>query len=48
MERLEERGILLLRTDPYRFRLVTHHGITAEDIDRTVDAIREVLAGEDP
>lgn len=43
MERLGERGVRILRTDPYRFRLVTHHGITSEDIDEVLDKVREII-----
>ena len=45
MERLGEGGpeIRVLRTDPYRFRLVTHHGITSEDIDEVLDKVREII-----
>ena len=43
MEELEREGIKILRTDPYRFRLVTHHGITAEDIVRTIKVIRDII-----
>ena len=42
MERLEEGGIRVLRTDPYRFRMVTHHEITREDIDEVVQKVREI------
>jgi threonine aldolase len=43
MKGLEEAGVKMLRTDPYRFRLVTHHGITAEDIDDVVETFGNVL-----
>ena len=33
MARLEERGVQLLHLGPFQFRMVTHHGITAQDVD---------------
>ena len=42
--RLEEKGIRLLHIGgPCRFRIVTHYGIEAEDIDVTLAAMREVI-----
>jgi threonine aldolase len=41
--RLAMKGIKALRTGPYRFRMVTHHGILAEDIDHTLKVLREVM-----
>ena len=43
---LEKRGIKALPTGPQRFRMVTHYGIEAADIDRTVAALKEVMAEE--
>jgi threonine aldolase len=44
LTRLGEKGIKLLRIGgPRRFRVVTHYGIEAGDIDMTLKALREVL-----
>lgn len=44
LARLGEKGIKLLCIGgPRRFRAVTHYGIEAEDIDETLEALREVL-----
>jgi len=40
---LGRKGIKILRVGPSRFRAVTHYGISAEDIDLTVKALREVM-----
>lgn len=39
------RGIKFLRTGTSRFRMVTHHGIVTGDIDKTLDAMGEVMKG---
>ncbi|MHC4571668.1 MAG: low-specificity L-threonine aldolase [Planctomycetota bacterium] len=42
--RLDKKGIKLLCTGgPCRFRMVTHYGIEAQDIDATLAALREVM-----
>jgi len=46
VDRLRERGVLVLQDDPRRFRLVTHAWITAADLSRAVGAIRDVLAAD--
>ncbi|UCC22213.1 MAG: low-specificity L-threonine aldolase [Planctomycetota bacterium] len=44
LKRLEEKGIKLLCIGrPARFRMVTHYGIGAEDIDVAVAGLREVM-----
>jgi len=44
LTRLGEKRIRLLRIGgPRRFRIVTHYGIEAEDIDVTLAAMREVI-----
>jgi threonine aldolase len=44
LTRLGEKGIKLLCIGgPRRFRVVTHYGIEAEDIDMTLAAMREVM-----
>ncbi len=40
---LGKKGIRLLCTGPSCLRVVTHHGISAEDIDLTVKALGEVM-----
>jgi threonine aldolase len=42
---LEKKNIKALPTGPSRFRMVTHYGIDAEDIDRTIAALREIMTG---
>ena len=40
---LERRGIKLLKLGPSHFRVVTHHGISTEDIETTIQALREIM-----
>ncbi len=40
---LTKKGIRLLSVGPRRLRAVTHYGITAEDIDLALTALREVM-----
>jgi threonine aldolase len=40
---LETNGVKILQTGPARFRMVTHYGISAEDIDYAIETIREAL-----
>ncbi|HEY75813.1 MAG TPA: low-specificity L-threonine aldolase [Thermoflexia bacterium] len=40
---LAERGVRILGRENGRFRAVTHYWITDEDIDRTLQAMREVM-----
>ncbi|MBN2325476.1 MAG: low-specificity L-threonine aldolase [Spirochaetes bacterium] len=40
---LESSGVRILQTGPARFRMVTHYGIGAEDIDYAVETIRGAL-----
>jgi len=40
---LREKAIKLLRTGPSRFRMVTHYGIDAKDIDTALTALCEVM-----
>ncbi len=44
VEGLAERGILLLGRENGRFRAVTHYWIDDEGIERTVQAMREIMA----
>ena len=41
---LSTKGIQFFDTGPRRFRMVTHYGITAEDILYTIDAFKQTLA----
>ena len=41
--KLEKRGVRFLRTGPNRLRMVTHYGISADDIDTTLAVLREVM-----
>ena len=41
---LAAKGIQFFDTGPRRFRMVTHYGITAEDILYTIDAFKQTLA----
>ncbi len=43
LSKLGEKGIKLLQTDPSRFRMVPHYGISSEDIDVTLLALRQVM-----
>jgi threonine aldolase len=43
--RLREQGILLHHAGPFRFRMVTHHGIREADIDTTLAALDAVMGG---
>ena len=42
-ERLEAKGIKALTTGPSRFRMLTHYGIEAADIDRAVAVTGEIM-----
>jgi threonine aldolase len=41
--RLKERGVLSSGS-PQRLRMVTHYGIEPDDVEYTVDVVREVVA----
>ena len=43
---MAERGVLLLAREDGRFRAVTHYWISDADIERTIEAMREVV-GDD-
>jgi threonine aldolase len=44
LSRLETKGVRFLQTGgPKRFRMVTHYGIEAEDIDATLTVLQEVM-----
>jgi len=40
---LGKKGIKLLGTGPSRFRVVTHYGISSEDVDATLLALNQVM-----
>ena len=43
VKRLAARCVRVLSVGPARLRAVTHYGITATDVDRTVSALTEVM-----
>ncbi|NLH40965.1 MAG: low-specificity L-threonine aldolase [Planctomycetes bacterium] len=42
IKRLSDRGVRMLSVGPKRIRAVTHYGITADDIERTIGVLEEV------
>ncbi len=40
IDRCREVGVLLDQASPYRWRMVTHRGVSVDDIDDAVEAIR--------
>ncbi|UCG30410.1 MAG: low-specificity L-threonine aldolase [candidate division WOR-3 bacterium] len=45
--KLTEKGVMTLATGTTRFRMVTHYGIGADDIDRTLAALTLVMGGKE-
>jgi threonine aldolase len=45
VRRCREAGVLLDQTSPSRFRMVTHRGVTGEDVDYAIAAVHQVMAG---
>ena len=45
VERMGEKGVSFLALGPMQFRMVTHCGVTAEDVERTLSELRAVMAG---
>jgi threonine aldolase len=45
LRRLAAKGVRLSHTGPARFRMLTHYGITAGEIDAALGALREVMQG---
>jgi threonine aldolase len=43
IDRCREAGVLLDQASPYRWRMVTHRGVTAEDIDLAIGAVRRIV-----
>jgi threonine aldolase len=44
IDRCREVGVLLDQASAYRWRMVTHRGVSVEDVDYAVDAVRRLLA----
>ena len=44
--RLREGGVKVSSTGPRRYRAVTHHKIEAEDIEKSLAVVRQVMEGE--
>jgi threonine aldolase len=44
INKLEEKGIRLLPLGPSHFRIVTHFGITEEDIEKTLQVLKEIMS----
>jgi len=42
IKRMSNRGVRMLSVGPKRIRAVTHYGITADDIERTIGVLEEV------
>ncbi|MEO6795648.1 MAG: GntG family PLP-dependent aldolase [Candidatus Dormibacter sp.] len=43
IDRCREEGVLLDQASPQRWRMVTHRGVTAEDVEAAVDAVRRAM-----
>src|SRR2546427_3197806 len=43
IDRCREVGVLLDQASPYRWRMVTHRGVSVEDVDYAVEAIRRAF-----
>lgn len=48
MQRCEREGVLLDLASPQRWRMVTHRGVSADDVDYAVEAVRRVLGASSP
>ena len=44
VERMAGNGVLFFQTSPGRFRMVTHYGITSEDIDKVLKLLKDELS----
>ena len=40
---MAERGVRFLQTGVASFRMVTHHGISSEDVDAALEALGDVM-----
>jgi len=45
LERLAAKGVRVSHTGPARFRMLTHYGIGAAEIDAALEALQEVMKG---
>jgi threonine aldolase len=43
VDQLEKRGVRILPVGSARLRAVTHYGISAEDVDVALEALRQVM-----
>jgi threonine aldolase len=43
IERCREAGVLLDQASLYRWRMVTHRGVTADDVDYAIEAVRRLF-----
>jgi hypothetical protein len=43
VEKMKDEGILFFQTSPGRFRLVTHYGITADDISTALQCFSQLF-----
>lgn len=46
LAKCSQRGLMFLPTGESRFRMVTHYGITSEDIDHSLTTLRDVMGAE--
>jgi threonine aldolase len=46
LDGLRGGGVKVSSTGPRRFRAVTHYGIEAEDIEKALAVVRQVMEGE--
>jgi threonine aldolase len=44
IDRCREVGVLLDQASPYRWRMVTHRGVSVEDVDYAIEAVRRLFA----
>jgi threonine aldolase len=44
IDRCREAGVLLDQASPHRWRMVTHRGVSVEDVDYAVEAVRRLFA----
>jgi len=43
IDRCRKEGVLLDQASPQRWRMVTHRGVSSEDVDAAIDAVRQAL-----
>jgi threonine aldolase len=44
--RADEKGLKFLSLGPARFRMVTHYGISADDIEQALEVLKEIMSDE--